>query len=182
MHPVLTLMIVLSVLLTALWLSSVAGRLDRVHVRRDMLRESLKLQLAWRESASARIVAAGVLPTELAQRLEKALTESIEAANVSFDEYVLRESEITAVLAEAFEDIAAVEQMCIAPNVRELCGDLAHACRRVMLARRFHNDAVGAAQLLHRRTIVRVLKLAGHTPFPTTVDLDDTVPPGLENL
>jgi hypothetical protein len=78
------------------------------------------------------------------------------------------------------EDVT--ELISEAPHTEAVLRDLAQACRRVELARRFHNDAVGAAQLLHKRKIVRYFRLAGHTDLPESIDLDDTVPAGLENL
>jgi hypothetical protein len=47
------------------------------------------------------------------------------------------------------------------------------SCRRVQLARRFHNDAVRCVALRRRRP--RWFRLAGHT-WPETVELDDRMP------
>ena len=61
----------------------------------------------------------------------------------------------------------------------QLIGELAVACRRVELARRFHNDVVRSTLQLRRKRVVRWFRLAGYTPMPTTTDFDDTVPAGL---
>jgi len=50
----------------------------------------------------------------------------------------------------------------------------------VELARRFHNDHVTSARALRSRRRVRWFHLAGHAPEPTTVDLDDVPPAGLD--
>jgi hypothetical protein len=93
------------------------------------------------------------------------------------------ESELTRALSVVFEDADDVQELIsISPDIEPVLRDLAHACRRVELARRFHNDAVGAAQLLHKRKIVRYFRLAGHTELPSAIDVDDTVPAGLEIL
>ena len=57
--------------------------------------------------------------------------------------------------------------------------ELGATCRRAGHARRFHNDTVRAARRLRRKALVRWLGLAGHTPWPDTVELDDEVPRGL---
>ena len=48
------------------------------------------------------------------------------------------------------------------------------------LARRFHNDHVTSARALRSRRRVRWFRLAGRAPEPTTVDLDDVPPAGLD--
>jgi hypothetical protein len=60
--------------------------------------------------------------------------------------------------------------------------ELAQCCYRIELARRFHNDAVGAANLLHERVLVRVFRLAGNTPKPVALDMDDVPPKELQDL
>jgi hypothetical protein len=44
------------------------------------------------------------------------------------------------------------------------------------MARRFHNDAVGAARALRRHRKVRWFRLAGHAPFPLAFEMDDEPP------
>ena len=58
-------------------------------------------------------------------------------------------------------------------------GRLPVACRRVELARRFHNDVVRSALQLRRQRLVRWFRLAGYTALPRTADFDDTPPEGL---
>jgi hypothetical protein len=62
----------------------------------------------------------------------------------------------------------------------QLLSELAVACRRVELARRFHNDVVRSCVHVRRKRIARWFGLAGHTAMPTTIDFDDTVPAGLD--
>ena len=57
--------------------------------------------------------------------------------------------------------------------------ELAADCRKVELARRFHNDVVASARALRSRRRVRWLGLAGRAPAPRAVDLDDDPPPAL---
>ena len=55
------------------------------------------------------------------------------------------------------------------------------ACQRVVLARRFYNDAVRTTQVIRRRRLVRWLRLAGTAPFPESFEMDDH-PPRTLNL
>ena len=59
---------------------------------------------------------------------------------------------------------------------RELLRELAAACLRVQLSRRFLNDVVRAARVVRRKMVVRYLRLAGHADWPATVEFDDTPP------
>ena len=61
----------------------------------------------------------------------------------------------------------------------QLLEELAVACRRVELARRFHNDVVRGCLQVRRKRVARWFRLAGYTPMPTTADFDDTPPAGL---
>ncbi len=167
-----------------LWkLSAIAGRLDRVHIRRDQALTSLRLQLAWRTSSVAKLLTTKVLDPVSANILMHEITAVSSASELSLLQYMAAESELTRALSVVFEDADDVQELIsISPDIEPVLRDLAHACRRVELARRFHNDAVGAAQLLHKRKIVRYFRLAGHTELPSAIDVDDTVPAGLEIL
>lgn len=164
-------------------LSAIAGRLDRVHIRRDQALTSLRLQLAWRTSSVAKLLTTKALDPISATVLMNEISDVSAAAELSLLQYMSAESELTRSLCKVFEDSEDVTEIIDAsPEIEPVLRDLAHACRRVELARRFHNDAVGAAQLLHKRKIVRYFRLAGYTELPATIDLDDTVPVGLELL
>ncbi len=56
-----------------------------------------------------------------------------------------------------------------------LVAELADAEARVLLARRFHNDAVTDVLRLRRNPLVRGFRLAGYTELPRTVEFDDDV-------
>jgi signal transduction histidine kinase len=171
------------VILSALWrLSTAAGRLDRVHIRRDKLRVSLLLQLASRTSAVAQLSTAGALSAEANQRLSNLIERIAEASHEGQAKYFAAESDLTAALNEIFSTHSDVQAISTSTEIFSIVNDLSDSCKRVSLARRFHNDAVGAAQLLHKRKIVRYLKLAGNTRFPRPIDMDDSIPEGFETL
>jgi hypothetical protein len=54
--------------------------------------------------------------------------------------------------------------------------ELAAACLRVQLARRFLNDVVRAARVVRSKRVVRYLRLAGHAEWPQTFEMSDTPP------
>src|SRR4029450_3272455 len=56
-------------------------------------------------------------------------------------------------------------------------GDELHeAGTRVLIARRFYNDAVRDTRALRARRMPRLLRLAGHRDMPQFFDIDDTLP------
>ena len=91
----------------------------------------------------------------------------------------LAESNLTRVLVEAIPDAQEADELREAAADPTMLEDLRGTCVRVQLSRRFHNDAVRACRQVRRQRLVRWLRLAGHTPWPETVEMDDTPPPGL---
>jgi hypothetical protein len=181
--PVLEIAIIFAVLIYFAWkFSSLAGRLDRTHIRRDNALNSFRQHLAIRATCVARLVASGNLDDVSSAKLKMALEEVLSGSEKTFREYLSAESELTGLLFEIFQDEKDLQDFMSSTNTASMVFDLARAAKRVQLARRFHNDAVGASQLLHARTAVRLFRLAGHTKVPTTVDLDDRVPNALRNL
>jgi hypothetical protein len=64
----------------------------------------------------------------------------------------------------------------LSPDGLELVGEVAAAWYRLTLARRFYNEAVGQTRRLRGTWPVRLLRLAGRTPMPTTYEMDDSLP------
>ena len=127
----------------------------------------------------ARLVASRKLDEDSNQKLKLALENLLESSENSFRDYLTAESELSGLLYEVFQDEKDLAPFMDSTSTAALVFELTRACKRVQLARRFHNDAVGASQLLHARAAVRLFRLAGHTKVPTTVDLDDRVPNAL---
>lgn len=163
-------------LLLALWLSWTAQRLDRVHHRIDVSRASLDTWLLRRSGAALELATSGTLDParsllllDAAHAARAAPPEEMEAAESDLS-LALR-----AVLADADEVAALRADAAVAPLLEELAAD----CRKVELARRFHNDVVVSARSLRSRRRVRWLRLAGRAAPLATVDLDDVPPPAL---
>lgn len=145
-------------LLVGAWAYQTANRLDRLHVRYDLSWQALDGALA-RRAVVARAVAvdsyggapAGKRLAALADAAERAPRRRREAA----------ENELSAALA-------MVEPSSL-PHA--LVAELADAEARVLLARRFHNDAVRDTLALRERPAVRMLRLGGTAALPTYFEI-----------
>jgi len=178
-----TLFFIVMVLTAFVWhFSSLAARLHRTHLRRDQALNSLRQHLALRATCVARLVTSGILDDQTSKALKIGLESLIQKSETSFRDYLSAESDLTGLLVDSFSDASIVANLMESTQSASMIFDLTRSSKRVQLARRFHNDAVGASQLLHSRTAVRLFRLAGHTKVPTTVDLDDRVPEGLSTL
>jgi 8-oxo-dGTP pyrophosphatase MutT (NUDIX family) len=155
-----TVLVVLLVVILGLglWAYQTANRLDRLHVRYDLSWQALDAALA-RRAVVARAVAAHAYGGGPAGRRLAALADAAERAPRSQREAA--ENELSAALAMV--DPASLP----APLVAEL----ADAEARVLLARRFHNDAVRDTLALRERRLVRWLRLGGTAPLPTYFEI-----------
>jgi hypothetical protein len=137
----------------AVWAYQTANRLDRLHVRYDLSWQALDAALG-RRAVVARAIAADVGDARLA-----GLADAAERAPRSAREGC--ENELSTELSQIDPD-----------TVRPaLAAELAEAESRMLLARRFHNDAVRDTLALRERRPVRWLKLGGHAPLPTYFEI-----------
>ena len=164
------------VLVVGLWLTWTANRLDRMHHRIDLARASLATQLQRRSGAVVELATSGVLDparslllVDSAHQARGAAPEDLEAA----------ESDLSNALRAVFHDPDEARALKDEGGVGELVRELATDCRKVELARRFHNDVVVSARVLRSRRRVRWLGLAGRAAELRTVDLDDEPPAAL---
>lgn len=155
---VLGVLLVLAVVLTAAWAYQTAHRLDRLHVRYDLSWQALDSALA-RRAVVARAVAADAYGSRSAGRRLVGLADAAERAPREARESI--ENELSAALAQV--DPASVPVGLVA--------ELADAEARVLLARRFHNDAVRDTLALRERRFVRWLHLGGTAPMPTYFEI-----------
>ncbi|MGQ7349696.1 hypothetical protein ACUN7V_03415 [Quadrisphaera oryzae] len=161
----------------AWWLTARAARLDRMHVRVETTRAALDAALLRRAAATEALAASGALDPASALLLASAAAEATAPLEELEREVV--ESDLTralrAVLTPGAVQVLHDRREAL---VEELLADLATACERVVLARRFANDAVVAARRTRGRRVERWAHLAGRAPLPRTFDVDDE-PPGL---
>ncbi|MFF0813961.1 NUDIX domain-containing protein [Rhodococcus sp. NPDC003318] len=167
-------LVVAVVVAIGVWAYGTANRLDRLHVRSDQSWQSLDAALA-RRAVVARAVSAAMVPSgavfgsaahpaadgtrlaALADRAERADRADRESAEN------LLSAALNAVPAEA-----------LAP---QLVAELADAEARVLIARRFHNDAVRDTLALRTRRLVRLLHLGGTAPLPTYFEIAERTTP-----
>jgi hypothetical protein len=167
---------VVVLLLLGSWLSWTAQRLDRMHHRLEVARGSLDAQLLRRSGAALELATSGAL--DPARSL--VLVDTASSARAAFEGDVeAAESDLSQALRAVFSDADEVRSLRIDADVAQLVEELSGSCRKVELARRFHNDVVTSARALRSRRRVRWLGLAGRATEPATVNLDDQPPPAL---
>lgn len=154
-------LLVLVLLLAAVWAYRTAHRLDRLHVRCDLSWQALDAALARRAVVARAIAADGYDGTAEGARLV-GLADAAERAPRSH--------------REAAENELSTELTVVNPNAvpSALMAELAEAESRVLLARRFHNDAVRDTLALRDRRPVRWLRLGGHASPPSYFEIAET--------
>lgn len=156
LYGLLIAVVVTALLLTTIWAYTAAHRLDRLHVRYDKAWQALDGALA-RRAVVARSVADHLAHSGgdpgCAHRLAAAADH---AEQVERPEREDAENAVSAALATISADM-------LRPS---LVAELADAEARVLIARRFHNDAVRDTMSLRGRRPVRLLRLAGTAPPP----------------
>ena len=153
-----------------------AGRLDRLHVRLEAAEAALDAQLVRRTAAANEVAHSGLVDPATAVLLADA---AYTAQTVDKDDRPQRE---TAESALSFALRAALNEDEVAdlgesPAGRHLLEEVRAAGDRVVLARRFHNDAVRATLRIRRRRVARWFRLAGTAPWPRAFEIDDAPPP-----
>ncbi|WP_067690207.1 NUDIX hydrolase [Nocardia jejuensis] len=168
---ILVLALVAALIITlGVWAYTTANRLDRLHVRSDQARLALDAALA-RRAVVARTIAAllarlHTAPEQVGQS-RRLITLADRAERADWQDRETVENQLAAALS-------AVEISALPP---QLVAELADAEARVLIARRFHNDAVRDTLALRTRRAVRVLHLGGTAPLPTYFEISERVTP-----
>jgi len=152
-------LVLLAVLLSGVYLSWTAGRLDRLHARVDAAWAALDAQLVRRAAAALALVP--LLPPAEAAALDAAAHACIEARDEGREAV---ENRLSRALRSA---------LAVLPPGTEL-EELQSAVTRVGLARSFHNAAVKDTRALRFRRIPRALRLNGRRAMPEYFEIDDT--------
>jgi hypothetical protein len=160
------LLVVLAATLTA-WITFTATRLDRLHARVDAAQAALDAQLVRRAAAVLRVVtvAGPDLEPPLAAALAQVATAALAAGPGE------REPTENA-LGRAANQLADVSPTLVGTYSVDL-HEVAESALRVVIARRFYNDAVRDTRALRSRRMPRLLRLAGHRESPQFFDIDD---------
>jgi hypothetical protein len=171
----LLLLAVVAAAVLAVWLVWTANRLDRMHHRVDLARAALDTLLQHRSGVALELATSGALDPARSLLL-------LDAAHVARAEgpgFEHAESELSQALRAVFADDEEVRSLRAEPDVADLVAELGAQCRKVELARRFHNATVETTCALRSRRRVRWFRLTGHAPAPAAVHFDDEPPPGL---
>lgn len=155
---ILLVLVLVGMVAVAAWAYQTANRLDRLHVRYDLSWQALDAALA-RRAVVARAVAADAYGDTARCRRLVALADAAERAPRAARETA--ENELSA-------ELAMVNTTALKPA---LIAELADAEARVLLGRRFHNDAVRDTLALREQRPVRWLRLGGHAPLPTYFEI-----------
>lgn len=161
LYWVLTALLVFVLVAVGVWALQTANRLDRLHIRCDMSWQALDAALA-RRAVVARAVAADAYGEGPERRALVALAAAAERAPRQHREAC--ENELSTALA-------GVDPTAIPVG---LVAELADAEARVLLGRRFHNDAVRDTLALRERRVVRWLRLGGRAPLPGYFEIAET--------
>ena len=168
------LAIVLAVLLT-MWVTFTLTRLDRLHARVDAAEAALDAQLVRRAAAAQHLLDAPGSPRVLADRA------SLTTALRQVTRHDTADAPAAAGQRQALENAVgrAVAELLAVPGTPDPAAEseLREAAARVLIARRFYNDAVRDTRALRARRMPRLLHLAGHRAEPDFFDIDDTLPP-----
>jgi hypothetical protein len=173
------LVLVLVVLALGFWyLSTTAGRLDRLNKRVETAQHSLETQLLRRASLATELAASGLLDPASSAVLADAAHAVRVAPQDRSPERAVAESNLTAVLGAVFDDPAEVASMRQLPEGAELADELDMTTRRVAMSRRFLNDGVRANRNVRSQKVVRWFPLAGTSVAPDTFEFDAEPPRG----
>lgn len=161
--------VVVAVLLTT-WVTFTLTRLDRLHARVDAAQAAMDAQLVRRAAALLHVAesGAGGLPDDLRAALNQVATRALNVTG-SADERQDAENAVG----------RAVRELAVAPYPlgQDAAEELNEAAARVLIARRFYNDAVRDTRALRARRLPRLFRMAGRRALPEFFDIDDTVPP-----
>jgi len=151
-------LLLVALLMLGAWALQTASRLNRLHVRYDLSWQSVDGALG-RRAVVARAVATDAYGRSPAGKQLTALADAAERAPRSAREAA--ENELSSALAQV--DPSSLPLALVA--------EVADAEARVLLARRFHNDAVRDTLALRERPLVRWLHLGGTAAMPTYFEI-----------
>ncbi len=158
------LLIVLALLaVLAFWIASTVSRLDRLDGRVLMARSALDAQLV-RWAAVAQVISDEhpEVVGHRAHELRRAAHNALNAADAT---------------REAVENTLGRHLRAVGPELsalpEALILDLRSTTERVVLARRFYNDAVRDLRDLRGQRMPRLLRLGARRPVPGYFEIDD---------
>ncbi|CAN5397002.1 hypothetical protein BH24ACT9_BH24ACT9_12640 [soil metagenome] len=158
------LVIVIGVLAVLLiWIASNVSRLDRLDDRVLAARSALDAHLVRRAAVAQAI--ADEYPDVLGRRAEELRHAAHQALNADDGSRESAENTLGHLLRAVGSELGGVP--------KSLRADLRSTTERVVLARRFYNDAVRDSLQLRGQGLARLFRLAARRPLPAHFDIDD---------
>jgi len=160
--------VALAVLLT-MWVTFTLTRLDRLHARVDAAHAAMDAQLVRRAAALLHVAEASDsgVPAEDRVAYERVAARALAAGAAD-----PARQDVENAVGRAVRDLAA-DPNALRPDA---AAELQEAAARVLIARRFYNDAVRDTRTLRARRLPRLFRMAGRREMPQFFDIDDTVP------
>ena len=171
----LIILIVFVVMISGVYISWRAGRLDRLHNRVETARTALDLAMVRRSSAAYELATSGLLDPATSLLLADAVRRAKDAATAERD---LAESDLTRVLRAAFGQPGFRAELDGKEGAKELVGDVEAAAHQVYIARKFYNDVAARTIDARRRPLARVFRLSGNAPPPEFFEMEDSLADG----
>ena len=168
----LIILIVFVVMISGVYISWRAGRLDRLHNRVETARTALDLALVRRSSAAYELATSGLLDPATSLLLADAVRRAKDAATAERD---LAESDLTRALRAAFGQPGFRAELDGKEGAKELVGDVEAAAHQVYIARKFYNDVAARTLDARRRPLARVFRLSGNAPQPEFFEMEDSL-------
>jgi len=171
----LIILIVFVVMISGVYISWRAGRLDRLHNRVETARTALDLALVRRSSAAYELATSGLLDPATSLLLADAVRRAKDADTAERD---LAESDLTRALRAAFGQPGFRAELDGKEGAKELVGDVEAAAHQVYIARKFYNDVAARTIDARRRPLARVFRLSGNAPPPEFFEMEDSLADG----
>ena len=156
------------------YLSTQAGRLDRLHHRIDVAQAALDTHLVRRAGIVAELANTDAFDLVTSAILAQSAHEALAASDLIDDDRLQTETGLTEVLLATFDESADFPSHD--PVVEKLMEDLSQISRRVVMSHQFHTDAVTDCLNIRHQMLVRVLFLAGRASMPHVLNFRDDLP------
>jgi hypothetical protein len=164
-------LIVLFIVVSGVYVSWRAGRLDRLHNRVEAARIALDLAMVRRASVAFELASSGLLDPATSLLLTDAVRRAREADPGERD---LAESDLTRALRATFEQ-PGFRSSLNQDGAAELVTEVEAASHQVYIARKFYNDVAARTLEARRRPLARTFRLSGNAPQPEFFEMDDAL-------
>ena len=168
----LIILIVFVVMISGVYISWRAGRLDRLHNRVETARTALDLAMVRRSSAAYELASSGLVDPATSLLHADAVRRAKDADAAERD---LAESDLTRALRAAFGQPGFRAELDGQEGAKELVGDVEAAAHQVYIARKFYNDVAARTLDARRRPLARVFRLSGNAPQPEFFEMEDSL-------